>query len=161
MVKRKPTRLSTYDYSQDGIYFITICTKDKAQTLATITNNTLTLSHIGQLTKTAIEKIPAIHPHASVHNYVIMPNHVHLLLAFESAGLGKIISSPTELAGGACVSTVVKGLKQYVSKASGASTWQKSFHDHVVRSDALYLKIYSYIDENPAGWQQDCFYTST
>ena len=153
---RKPTRLQGYDYSQSGIYFITICTKSKQNLLGEIVTNTITLSPTGEIVKTAIEKISQIHSSVIVDNYVVMPNHVHMLLALtttESAmpRYAPPPSTPT-------VSHVVRGFKEYVSKAVGVPIWQKSFHDHVVRDEPTYLKIWQYIEENPLRWEIDCHY---
>lgn len=42
--------------------------------------------------------------------------------------------------------------------ACGFSIWQKSFHDHIIRGEADYLRIWHYIDTNPAKWREDCYY---
>ena len=62
-----------------------------------------------------------------------------------------MISSPT-------VSTVIGQMKRYASKQAGISLWQHSFHDHVIRGERDYQKIWAYIDENPYHWREDCFY---
>ncbi len=49
-------------------------------------------------------------------------------------------------------------LKGVVTKQIWDSIWQKRFHDHVVRNEHDYRKIWEYIDTNPAKWQEDCFY---
>ena len=56
------------------------------------------------------------------------------------------------------VSTVVQQFKGVVSKKTGVSLWQKSFHDHVIRSEQDYLEIWNYIENNPSKWKDDCFY---
>ena len=56
------------------------------------------------------------------------------------------------------ISTVVQQLKGVITKRIGDSIWQKLFHDHVVRNEHDYRKIWEYIDTNPAKWQEDCFY---
>lgn len=38
--------------------------------------------------------------------------------------------------------------------------WQRSFYDHIIRSEADYLRIWDYIDTNPAKWAEDCYYES-
>ncbi len=56
------------------------------------------------------------------------------------------------------VSRVVQQLKGVVTKQIGHCIWQKLFHDHVIRNEKDYSKIWEYIDNNPARWQEDCFY---
>ena len=50
-------------------------------------------------------------------------------------------------------------MKGSITKSLGYSIWQKSFHDHIIRGEADYLRIWEYIDTNPAKWREDCYYT--
>ena len=161
--KRKPNRLTNYDYSHPGAYFITVCTKDKEQILwkpksmlpvgeaISLPQYTVNLSKYGKIVHTAIKNIPQHYPGVHVDRFVVMPNHFHLLLMI-SRGSGRIISAPT-------VSNIVGQMKRIVSKQIGKSIWQKSYHDHIIRNEADYLRIWQYIDTNPATWERDCFYT--
>jgi len=151
---RKPNRLMGYDYSQNGCYFITVCVKDRRELFwcqpvgARIARPPL--SDVGEVVRKAIENIPHIYKSISVDKYVIMPNHIHLILMISDEH-GRAMRAPT-------ISTVVCQLKGYVTKQIGYSVWQKLFHDHIIRSNADYLDIWKYIDENPARWHEDCFY---
>ena len=62
-------------------------------------------------------------------------------------------SAPTE-----SIPMVVRFLKCDVTMACGFSIWQESFHDHIIRGEADYLRIWHYIDTNPAKWREDCYY---
>ena len=154
--KRKPNRRGNYDYSQGGCHFVTICTGDRhellwEQTPAAGTRNARPLlSEIGDVVCEAIENIPLIYESVTVDTYVIMPNHVHLLLVFgDYFGLA---------AGAPAISTVINKIKGYVSKQTGLSIWEKQFNDHVIQSEDDYIYIWQCIDKNPANWQDDCFY---
>ena len=153
-IARKPNRLKGYDYSQNGCYFITICVKDRRELFwrpsvgARIARPQL--SDIGEVARGAIENIPLIYKSIMVDKYVIMPNHIHLILLI-SDNHGRAMRAPT-------ISTVVNQLKGYVSKQIGYSIWQKLLHDHIIRNNADYLDIWKYIDENPVRWHEDCFY---
>ena len=57
------------------------------------------------------------------------------------------------------ISTVIAQLKGTISKKIGHSIWQKLFHDHVIRNQKDYEKIWNYIEGNPMKWSEDCFYT--
>lgn len=156
--KRKPNRLKNFDYSSAGAYFVTICTEDRKCLLGKIVgediilpNYRVQLSRYGKTVDNAIKNISAHYENVTVDKYVIMPNHVHLILMFENSG--RIISSPT-------VSTVVGQMKRYASKEAGISLWQRSFHDHVIRNEEDYLKIWEYIEYNACKWKEDCFYVS-
>ena len=155
--KRKPNRLSDYDYSQPNAYFITICTKNKEklfweQVGASIARpKEIALSAYGKVVKDAIINISTHYPMITVDNYVIMPNHIHLLLQIQTDVDGRAMLTPT-------ISVVVQQMKGYVTKKIGSSIWQKLFHDHVVRGEKDYLEIWNYIDGNPSKWEEDCFY---
>ncbi|MBQ7799940.1 MAG: hypothetical protein IJ370_05555, partial [Oscillospiraceae bacterium] len=62
-------------------------------------------------------------------------------------------SSPTK-----SIPQLVKSFKTLITKEIGKSIFQRSFHDHVIRDERDYLKIWNYIDTNPAKWNVDCFY---
>ena len=154
---RKPNRIPDYNYSTPGAYFITICLKDRKNLLwenvgASIARPPLPpLSPYGQIVQAAICGISSHYPAVSVDHYVIMPNHIHLLLQIHSDESGRAMPAPT-------ISVVVQQLKGVVTKQIGHSIWQKLFHDHVIRNETDYLKIWQYIDTNPSKWEEDCFY---
>ena len=158
--KRKPNRLKNFDYSMPNAYFITICTTQRKNLLwqsvgASIARpENVELSPYGIITDTAIKNIPKTYPAITVDHYVVMPNHIHLLLQIQSDLHGRPMVAPT-------ISTVVQQMKGYITKQIGHSIWQKFFHDHVIRNEQDYLKIWNYIDSNPAKWTEDCFYVES
>ena len=154
---RKPNRLTEYDYSQPGAYFITICTHNKQMLFWENVGASIArpekpqLSFYGNVVQEAILNIPKIYPTISVDNYVVMPNHIHLLLQIHTDDRGRAMLAPT-------ISKVVQQMKGYITKQLGVSVWQKLFHDHVVRGEKDYLEIWNYIEGNPSKWEEDCFY---
>ena len=86
------------------------------------------LSQYGKIVEEAIEKISTIYPAITVDNYVVMPNHIHLLLQIHSDSSGRAMLAPT-------ISKVVQQMKGFVTKQIGKSIWQKLFHDHVIRDE--------------------------
>ncbi|MBQ6796258.1 MAG: transposase [Clostridia bacterium] len=149
--KRKPNRLPNYDYSRSGAYFITVCTKDKACIFwddAGATIGRPQLSQYGEIVNSAILNIETLYPYIRVDKYVVMPNHVHILLMCDN---GRAMHAPT-------ISTVIQQFKGAVSKTVGSPVWQKSFHDHIIRNQQDYNNIWTYIDTNPLKWENDCFY---
>jgi len=151
---RKDTRLKGHDYSQAGYYFVTICVKDSHELLwgeAPVgAHSVRPLSHIGETAKKGIENISQIYDTIDVDKYTIMPNHLHMILRIKASG--RTLCAPTT------VSNVVKQYKEYITKQIGFSIWQKSFHDHIIRTEAEYQKIWQYIDQNPARWADDCYF---
>ena len=147
---RRPNRLPDFDYSGPGAYFITICTAGKQPLFWSVgaTCGRPPLSPAGAAVEREIRLLDTVYPAVRVDHFVVMPNHVHLLLSIESAEDGRPQAAPT-------VSRVVQQFKGAVTKKLGASVWQKSFHDHVIRDQADYLVRWRYIDENPARWAED------
>ncbi len=141
--KRKPHRLTGYDYATNGAYFITCCTKDR-QCLFWIQGQTGALSPWGSIVEHTIREIPVRYPSVKLQQFVVMPNHIHLLLLLEDG-------SPS-------ISTIINQMKGAATKRIGRSVWQKLFHDHIVRDEHEFLEIWQYIATNPARWLDDCFY---
>ena len=155
--QRKRLRLQDFDYSQNGAYFVTICTRNRECLLGSIVGADsirpqIKLSTVGQAVDGCIKEIPQHYPHISVEKYVIMPNHIHLILLF-ARNDGRMISAPT-------LSNVIGQMKRRASKITGIPIWQRSFHDHIIRTEQDYAEIWQYIDANPLTWEQDCFYQS-
>ena len=157
--KRKQIRLSDYDYSAPGAYFVTICTADRRRILSDIAVGAaisrppeVSLTRYGEIVDKAIRNIPRVYPVLSVEKYVIMPNHMHMILRIHADESGRLIAAPT-------VSQVIGQMKRWASKEAGILLWQKSFHEHVIRGEEDFREIWRYIGENPAKWAQDRYYT--
>ena len=150
--KRKSIRLSDYDYSQNGAYFITICTKDRQCVLWDSVGTGIArpprLSHYGTVVDNAIQNIPKHYAGTSIDTYAVMPNHVHLLLRIAGDKDGRAMPVPT-------ISIIVQQMKGYVTKQLGVGIWQTRFHDHVIRNQSDYDEAYRYIENNPLQWEQD------
>lgn len=155
--KRIQNRLTEYDYSTPNAYFITICTDKRKKLFWKESWKTIDcpedvpLTSIGTIVRQSIENIPIHYPMISVDHYVIMPNHVHLLLQLHSDSNGRSMIAPT-------ISTVVRLMKGTASKQAGFSIWQKGFHDHVIRNEDDYQDIWNYIEGNPGKWTEDTLF---
>ena len=156
--KRKRNRLECYDYSTPGAYFITICTKDRKNRFWTNVGASIArpqdvvLSPYGKIVDECIQCISTIYPALRVEYYVVMPNHIHLLLRVCDDEHGRPMVAPT-------MSRIVQQLKGAVTKQIGFSIWQKLFHDHIIRNREDYEKHIRYIYENPMRWAFDELYT--
>jgi len=73
----KSARLSNYDYSQNGMYFVTICTKDKEYFFGEIKNGGMVLNDVGKMADKYWREIPVHFPFVKLDEFVVMPNHVH------------------------------------------------------------------------------------
>ena len=143
---RKHPRLREYDYSTPNYYFITICTWEKKQLFGLPD----CLSPLGNLAQEGILKIRHHFPHIKIDKYAVMPNHVHMILIVQGTGPD--------------ISTVIGQYKAYVTKRIRDlhpmdHIWQTSFHDHIIRNQASYEKIWLYIHANPDNWEKDCFFS--
>ena len=158
--KRKRNRLDNYDYSSCGAYFLTICTANRENyfwdAVGAVIGRPQIIEHpqdvilspCGKIVEIAINNISLMYPALSVEHYVIMPDHIHLLLIICSDENGRPMTAPT-------ISWVVNQLKGNVTKRIGRSIWQKSFYDHIIRNKKDYDKHVKYIYENPMNWQFD------
>lgn len=169
--KRKLNRLTGYDYSQPGCYFVTFCVAGRLPLLRQHIPVSCRGAHCapapdippltcaGQMTEQAVLEISLHYKNITVEKFVVMPNHVHLLLCIHAPeNNGRTVCAPTK---NPSISTVIKMLKEAVTKSMGHSIWQKGYHDHIVRGEADYLRIWNYIDTNPAKWREDRYYTET
>ena len=161
--KRKPNRLPGYDYSAPGVYFITICTQNRKPLLSEIVGGgvldapRVRLTKCGEIADAQIKAMQAFYENISLDRYVIMPNHVHLLLTVLPVGPSGT-PAPTKARQNSTVAGFVSTFKRFCNRDCGQSLFQRSYHDHIVRGEADYQEIVRYIAENPARWQEDCFY---
>ena len=149
---RKQHRLSDYDYSQNGAYFITICTFNRKKILGDVGASCVRplLSDMGSLVEKKIVALNSVYECVRVDKHIVMPNHIHMILLIDCAS-GRIQFAPT-------IPRVIKQFKGSITKQVGYPVWQKSYHDHVIRGDNDYRSIWQYIETNPQKWLLDCYY---
>ncbi len=159
--QRKPTRLKDYDYSSTGVYFLTICTKNRKRLLCDINvgfgiydKPQVTLSEYGVIAERYIKKIADEHNDISVDNFVIMPNHIHMLVSVNKELGASQVPHPTNQT----IPKFVSLFKRYCNREAGWSMWQKSYFDHIIRNERDYLEHYTYIENNPSKWESDELY---
>ena len=158
--ERKPTRLKGYDYSQNGAYFVTICTHNRKCILGNIVGQGLApaeivLSQYGKIAKEQLLDLENRYKTIKIDKYVIMPNHIHIIVILDNtAG-----ASPCPT-----ISDVICSFKSLTTRICNKSNnksqkiFQTSFHDHIIRGEKDYQKIWEYIDINLLKWELDCFY---
>jgi len=170
--KRKEIRLKGYDYSQSGAYFITICAKNREEifgdiAVGAVVNRPIAnrpvyteLSYIGKIIDKEIRIMQEIRKNVSIDKYVIMPNHIHMIMVITEENRrsttknGRLTTAPTM---GTTVSEIIRLWKRAISKQVGFSLWQLSFHDHIIRNENDYITIAEYIENNPSSWENDRF----
>ena len=158
METRKALRLDGYDYSAQGAYFLTLCTQHRRCTLSRVGRDDLgapcvCLTAAGCIVDRYIRSISAAYPHIAVDQYIIMPNHVHLLLTVLHNDGAPGSSRPTAL-----IPRVVAALKRFTNQEAGCKLWQTSYYDHIIRDEADYTARYNYILDNSRRWAEDEYY---
>ena len=156
---RKSPRLKGYDYSLCGAYFLTICTY-KFQNLFgkiyfTLQENSIDLSHIGAAVQKNLDALPERFPDFEILNYVIMPNHLHILVLKVDLGTSK----------NRTISDFVCALKSLTTREirlnyPSKQIWKESFHDHIIRNDRDLAIHWDYIEQNVNRWQKDKYFNS-
>ena len=144
---RKPTRIPGYDYSSPNYYFITICTYEQK----CIFGKPNDLNQRGMIVREHIERLSGYYHGVRIDKFVVMPNHIHLIIVLDGNKSDPSISSIVAL-----FKTGVT--KQVREKEPGIKIWQRSFHDHIIRNQKSYERIWLYIEDNPRKWEEDCFY---
>ncbi len=172
---RKRIRASWHNYAE-GTYFITICVNNQLPSFGTINSGVLTLSKLGEYAQLAISELPLHHQYIHIDNYVIMPNHIHLLLtisskneepnhdrinsieSIDSHGDAKRFFSAVSQSN-SLLSIVIQGFKASVTRFARQEgidfKWQSRFYDEIIRNNAHYEHVWNYIDQNVQKWFDD------
>ena len=171
---RKSIRLRDYDYSQGGLYFITICTHERPPLFGKIIDGIMMTNDTGVIVEKCWREIPEHFPQVILDGFVVMPNHIH--------GIIEIVKSDDHLVGAnnyspiyspfhlplrgtsKTVGSIVRGFKIGVTKWFRENTdihkvWQRNYHEHVIRDEEGYVKISEYIQYNPQKWHEDTYHT--
>jgi len=182
---RRSIRLKGYDYSQAGLYFITICTQNRACLFGRIENGVMILNEYGQIAYNEWMKTTEIRNNVELCDFVVMPNHIHGIIRL--LGRGESHSSQSHSSQshlpqshssqshsphnmGVCVTplrspsqtigAIVRGYKSSVTKQLGLlgfrkKIWQRNYHERIIRDERSFMKISEYIINNPANWNND------
>jgi len=184
---RKNIRLKGYDYSSKGLYFITICTKDREHYFGKIEHQKFEYSPIGAIAYTYWNEIPNHFRNARLGEFKIMPNHIHGIIEivqtrhgvspqnspqnypvgpFHGMADGMDHGTPNKNEFGktipGSVSAIMGQFKSSVTRWCNNNdfnfAWQSRFHDHIIRNESEYRRIEQYIINNVANWRDDKFF---
>ncbi|HEY3296771.1 MAG TPA: transposase [bacterium] len=157
--KRKRTRLQGYDYALPGMYSITICTWNRTEIFGSILNGKVTLSAAGLIARMCLQELPHHYPNLRLDEFVIMPDHVHMILILDSRGpvLDRPLpDDPAESPTPASVSEIVRAFKSFASRRMhemnlllDQPVWQRGMNDRIIRDQAELLAKRDYIRINP------------
>ncbi|SHF17245.1 transposase [Dysgonomonas macrotermitis] len=172
--KRKNIRLQGYDYSSEGLYFVTICTQNMKCIFGEVTDGKIEyrdsdvgaglcsalnskivhLSDIGVIVQNQWLSLPQRFPTIELFNFIVMPNHFH-----------GIIHIRTEQNPAPTLSDIICAFKSITTKirnksfhTTGQKIWQRNYYEHIIRNDRSLIQIADYISSNPVNWQSDRYY---
>ncbi len=166
-------RLEGYDYGTNGAYFITICNHDRSHTFSEIENGNVVLYPLGRIIREEWERTSIVRPEVTTTEFIIMPNHFHgiVFIHQDSDGPDHLPQTGNHLyfpegyrnkfgPQKRNLSSIVRGLKSAVTqraRLSGISgkTWQRNFHEHIIRNEAELARIAFYIRNNPFAWDKE------
>jgi len=159
MRERKKIRLRNYDYSKNGYYFITICTKNREEWFGKVEKEEMILDQYGKIVNQCWDDLPNHYLNCSLDTFVIMPNHIHGIIVIHSDNTVGNGLKPFPTHG---LSEVIRGFKTFASRKINAKIesqnkfeWQKSFYDHVVRNEKSLHNLRHYITFNALKWELD------
>ena len=150
-------RLPGYDYNIPGAYFLTICVENRKCILSRVIeadilhSPSIELLPYGKIADKYINQLDAFYDDLSVESYVIMPNHIHILLRVLERTSKRSVSTLQN----SIVSRFVSTFKRFCNKEYGKNIWQTRSYDHVIRNQTDFDKHLQYIYENPFGWAKD------
>ena len=165
--KRKHPRLDTYDYSSTGLYFITICAHNRNCIFSRVVGRGLApaacekisveYTDYGTIAENQLFMLKNRYPTLRIYSYVIMPNHIHLVIN-PSCGAAGASPRPT-------IMDIICAYKSLTTRECKRlrptdRIFQTSFFEHIIRNKEVYEKTLKYIRDNPAHWLYDPLYQS-
>ncbi len=178
------TRLKYWDYSDPGFYFVTICTKNMVDCFGEIVDGKMILNELGYIVKYCWRDLPNHYKNCILDSYIIMPNHFHGIIQIIRAvrvGVVRDVSVETihesslreppqrvrretpntKQRRQMLLSKIIGRFKMQSSKKINMVNrtiyfhWQKSFYDHIIRTQESLWNIREYIKNNPRNWDCD------
>ena len=173
---RRSIRLKGYDYSQAGLYFITICTQNRLCLFGEIVDDDrgttiCALNEYGRIAEKEWIKTSKMRPNVRLDVFVIMPNHMHGIIEINEIDdcRGTMHRAPTVEQFGKptlnTIPTIIRGYKSSVTKQinilrnqPGVPVWQRNYYEHIIRDEKSCYQIWEYVQTNPLKWQDDKYY---
>jgi putative transposase len=170
--RRRSPRLKEHDYAQPGAYFVTIVAQNRACLFGDVIEGTIQLSPAGEVIKHWWRELKNRFAAVEMDEFVMMPNHLHGIIVISDPTVGAHRRvGPVNAGAGAHMGTplprivqwfktmttneYIKGVKELGWPPFRRQLWQRSYYDHIVRTEASLNRIRRYIIENPARWAFD------
>ena len=171
---RRTIRLQEYDYSSDGLYFVTICTHGHRSLLGAIKDDTMLLNNAGKMVQEWFYRCEEHFPEIRCQEMVVMPNHFHCIWQIVGADRcvcpenankdiqGEHTGSPlhrvVQWFKTMTTNAYINGVKQHGWPPFNNRLWQRNYYEHIIRNQQGYEEIAAYIIENPLNWKNDKLY---
>jgi len=161
---RRSIRLKDYDYSQEGGYFITICTFNRECLFGDVVNGQMCLNEIGRVVVDEWTSSGRIRKEIGLDEFIVMPNHLHgVVIITESNVVGATGRSPLQRGPRPkSLGAFIAGFKSAATKrinelcgTPGEPIWQRNYYEHVVHDEHELNDIREYIAKNPLKWEMD------
>ena len=158
---RRSIRLQKYDYSNQGAYFITLCTWNRESILGSVLNSVMQLSRFGDIVMRCWQDLPNHYSNIAMDEIVIMPNHLHGII-WVNSNIDRTGLKPAPTGKQHGLPEIDRALKTFSSRqinkrrnTSGTPVWQRNYFDRVIRNETELYKIREYIRNNPLQWELD------
>lgn len=165
---RRSLRLKEYDYSQEGAYFMTICTHNHKCLFGKIADYSMVLNGFGQIVHNEWMRTAIARPNVTIDAFIVMPNHLHGIIIVNGTNIRRgdpagrpytpIPHGPPSNSIGAMVgqfkSLATKRINA-LRKTPGMRLWQRNYYEHVIRNEHDLNEIRQYILDNPVKWDMD------
>ena len=159
---RRSIRLKGYDYSQKGLYFVTIVCQNRQRFFGQINEDEMRLNEAGKMIENEWQKIPERFENVQLNEYIIMPNHFHAIIAITEQEQPQGISTTVGDIVGAFKSITtneyIKKVKSNHWEHFNKRLWQRNFWEHIIRDEKSDQEISKYIISNPQNWINDSLY---
>jgi len=154
---RKTNRLKNYDYTQPNYYYLTICSQHHLTLFGTITEDKMKLNPAGKMLKKWIEKLPQKFSEIDCEEYIIMPNHLHIIIQIKTTkkDYKPSIRKITQWYKTMTTNEYIRNIKNQEWKPFKEKLWQRNYYEHIIRNEQSLQNIKKYIQENPIKWKED------
>ena len=148
---RRSIRLPSFDYSQLGSYFVTICAKNGECFFGDIDDGSIVLTNAGDIVRKMVDGLPERFPHINIDTYVIMPNHIHMIIAVGAQFIAPYTNRTPALGQ---IIRIFKAICTRCIRQNGHMdfSWQRNYYEHVIRNETDLSNIREYIVGNPLRW---------
>jgi len=162
---RRSIRLRGYDYSNAGVYFVTLCVRDRTCLFGEVLDGAMRLNDMGRKVEGLWKELPSRFPRVAIDEFVVMPNHFHGIIVLENDSrdptyvedsVGAQFIAPKQ----STLGTLVRAFKASSTRAirigfNPEFAWQRNYYEHIIRNENELKQKTDYILDNPSRWDDD------